>query len=230
MPSQHDDSSWRQSLERLGQAALDLVTSLSGHAPGESGPTGTGTLVTESRDVSGFTQIKLSGFGTLNIAQTGTESLTISAEDDVLPNLTAEVINGTLELGVKPRLSLKSLRRVTYTVTVKSLEGIQLSGAGTIHATDIKASALNVTISGAGDTTIAGSAQSQTVKISGAGAYNARDFQTDTADVTITGAGNARVSASQTLFATVSGAGAVTYYGMPQVSQRITGVGSVKQG
>lgn len=230
MSTQHDDSSWRQSLERLGQAALDLVNALGGHAPGESGPSGTGTLVTESRDVSGFTQIRLSGFGTLNIAQTGTESLTISAEDDVLPHLTAEVINGTLELGVKPRLSFKSLRRVTYTVTVKSLEGIQLSGAGTIHASDIKAQTFSVAISGAGDMTIAGSAQSQTVRISGAGNYNARDFQTDTADVTITGAGNARVSASQTLFATVSGAGAVTYYGMPQVSQRITGIGSVKQG
>ena len=231
MSTQHDDSNWRQSLERLGQAALDLVNSLAGHAPsGEPGPSGTGAMVTESRDVSGFNQIKLSGFGTLNIAQTGTESLSITAEDDVLPHLTAEVINGTLELGVRPRLSLKSLRRVTYTVTVKSLEGIQLSGAGTVHATDIKASSFAMTISGAGDTTVIGSAQSQTVKISGAGNYNAKEFQTDSADVTITGAGNARINASQTLFATVSGAGAVTYYGMPQVSQRITGVGSVKQG
>lgn len=229
--STHDDeSNWRQSLERLGQAALDLVASLGGHAPGEPGPSGTGTMTTESRDVSGFTQIKLSGFGTLNITQTGTESLTISADDDVLPHLTSEVINGTLELGVKPRLSFKSLRRVTYTVTVKSLEGIQLSGAGTVHASDIKASSFSMSISGAGDTTISGSAQSQSVRISGAGNYNAKDFQTDTAEVTITGAGNARVNATQTLFATVSGAGAVTYYGMPQVSQRITGVGSVKQG
>ena len=187
-------------------------------------------MTTESRDVSGFTHIKLAGFGTLNIAQTGSESLTISADDDVLPHLTSEVINGTLELGVRPRLSFKSLRRVTYTVTVKSLEGIQLSGAGTVHATGIQGTSFTMTISGAGDTTIAGSAQSQTVKISGAGNYNAKDFQTDTADVTITGAGNARVNAAQALFATVSGAGAVTYYGMPQVSQRITGVGSVKQG
>ena len=42
--------------------------------------------------------------------------------------------------------------------------------------------------------------------------------------------GKKNVNAAQTLFATISGAGAVTYYGMPQVSQRITGVGSVKQG
>ncbi|MGH2503064.1 MAG: GIN domain-containing protein, partial [Ktedonobacterales bacterium] len=81
-----------------------------------------------------------------------------------------------------------------------------------------------------GDMNIAGSAQSQNVRISGAGNYHASNFQTDTTDVTITGVGDARVSASQVLYATISGAGAVTYHGMPQVSQRITGVGSVRQG
>lgn len=230
MSTQDDEFNWRQSLERLGAAAIDLVAGLSGRASGEQGPSGSGTIVTETRDVSGFTQVRLAGFGTLNIAQTGTESLTISADDDVLPHLTSEVINGTLELGIKPRLSFKSLRRVIYTLTVKSLEGIQLSGAGTVHVADIRTPSLSVAISGAGDMTLSGAAQSQSVKISGAGNYNAKEFQSDAADVTITGAGNARVNASQTLNATVSGAGAITYYGAPQVSQRITGVGSVKRG
>jgi hypothetical protein len=230
MPSQDDEFNWRQSLERLGSAALDLVTGLAGRAAGEQGPLESGTVVTETREVSGFTQVRLSGFGSLNVTQTGAESLTISADDDILPHLTAEVINGTLELGVKPRLSFKSMKRIVYTVTVKSLEGIQLAGAGTIHAADIRASSLSVAISGAGDMTISGGAHAQSVKISGAGNYNAREFQTDIAEVVITGAGNARVSASQSVSATVSGAGAVTYYGTPQVSQRITGIGSVKQG
>jgi len=234
MPPQDDEFNWRQSLERLGSAALDLVTGLSGRMgsdrPGEQGPLGSGTIVTETREVSGFTQVRLAGFGTLNVSQTGTESLTITADDDILPHLTSEVINGTLELGVKPRLSFRPMKHITYNVTVKSLTGIQLSGAGTVHVNDIKPEAFNVAISGAGDMTVTGSAHSQTVRISGAGNYNAREFQTDAAEVVITGAGNARVSASQSVSATVSGAGAVTYYGSPQVSHRITGIGSVKQG
>jgi hypothetical protein len=230
MPTQDDEFNWRESLERLGSAARELVTGLAGRATGEQGPLGSGNVVTEPREVSGFTQIRLSGIGTLNVAQTGTESLTISADDDILPHLTSEVINGTLELGVKPRLSLKPMKRIVYTVTAKNLEGILLSGAGAIHATDIKAGAFTVTISGAGDMTISGGAQSQTVRISGAGNYNAREFQTEATEVSITGAGNARVNASKSVIATVSGAGVVTYYGSPQVSQRITGIGSVRQG
>lgn len=226
MSSHDDETNWRQSLERLGQAALDLVTSLAGRS-GEQA-TGSGTTVTESREVSGFTQVKLLGFGTLNISQTGTESLTISAYDDVLPHLTAEVTNGVLELGVTPRLSMKSLRHVDYTLTVKNLDGITLAGAGRVRASDIQTSSLNVAISGAGDMTISGAAQSQTVRISGAGNYNGQAFQTATAEVTITGAGNAQVNATQSLDATVSGVGGVTYSGSPQVSQRISGVGSVR--
>ncbi|HZC04202.1 MAG TPA: head GIN domain-containing protein [Ktedonobacterales bacterium] len=231
MPTQDDEFNWRQSLERLGSAALDLVTALGGRVSGEhDGPVGSGTVVTEPREVSGFTQIRLAGFGTLNITQTGTESLSITADDNILPHLTSEVINGTLELGVKPRLTFRPMKHIVYTVTVKSLEGIQLTGAGTIHASDIQATGFSVTISGAGDMTITGSAQSQTVKISGAGNYNGQAFQTASADVTITGAGNARINASETLNATVSGAGMVTYTGAPRVSQRITGIGSVKAG
>jgi hypothetical protein len=46
---------------------------------------GSGQLSSESRQVSGFTKVELSGSGELKIEQTGTESLTISAEDNVLP-------------------------------------------------------------------------------------------------------------------------------------------------
>jgi hypothetical protein len=56
---------------------------------------GSGQLTTESRPVSGFTKVELSGTGELTIEQTGTESLTISAEDNILPRLTSEVSGDT---------------------------------------------------------------------------------------------------------------------------------------
>ena len=44
---------------------------------------GSGTQKTETRSVSGFTRVTLSGIGTLNIQQTGTESLTITTDDNI---------------------------------------------------------------------------------------------------------------------------------------------------
>jgi hypothetical protein len=95
---------------------------------------GSGQLATESREVSGFAKVELSGTGELTIKKTGTESLTISAEDNLLPRLTSEVSNGTLILGAKPNTSILPTKPITYSVTVKELTGRAVSGSGGIQA------------------------------------------------------------------------------------------------
>jgi Putative auto-transporter adhesin, head GIN domain len=59
---------------------------------------GFGQIGNESRQVSGFSKVELNGSGELTIEQTGTESLTISAEDNLLPKLSSEVSGDTLVL------------------------------------------------------------------------------------------------------------------------------------
>ena len=227
----HDKKSIWGPVALLCLAAMSLATVVSGCSVfGLEGTRGSGNLKTETRAVSGFTRVELSGVGTLNIAQTGTESLAISAEDNLLPLLTSTVSDGTLTLRVRQGDSISPTKPIVYTLSVKHLDGVQLSGAGAINAVDITTNALDVSLSGAGSMVITGSAQSQTASISGAGRYDAKGFQTAATQVTISGEGNMTVSASQTLNATVSGSGAVTYYGSPQVAQKISGSGTVKQG
>ncbi|MFI5278118.1 MAG: head GIN domain-containing protein [Ktedonobacterales bacterium] len=220
---------WKRPL--LALVALGLAMSVTGCGIVGLGTTkGSGSVKAESRAVSGFTRVRLSGAGILNIAQTGTESLTISAEDNLLPVLTSDVSDGTLTLGVKQGQSISPTKPITYTLTVKQLTAFDLSGAASINAVNIKTDTLTISCSGAGAMTITGSAQSQSVTISGSGSYNAREFQTADSTVKISGIGSATVSASQTLNATISGAGSVTYYGSPKVSQSVSGAGSIKQG
>src|SRR5689334_21418762 len=56
----------------------------------------------ESREVHGVTGVELASFGDLQIDQTGTESLTIEADPDVLPKLTSGVSGGVLRLRLAP--------------------------------------------------------------------------------------------------------------------------------
>lgn len=221
---------WKRPL--LALVALGLAMTVTGCVGilGLGTTKGSGNVKTASRAVSGFTKVQLTGAGILNIAQTGTESLTISAEDNLLPLLTSDVSDGTLTLSVKQGQSITPTKPITYTLTVKQLNAINLSGAGAVNAVNITTDALTVSCSGAGATTISGSAQSQSVTISGSGSYNARDFKTTDSTVKISGFGSATITASQTLNATISGAGTVTYYGSPQVTQSVSGAGSVKQG
>src|SRR5687767_1144824 len=52
---------------------------------------GSGNVVVEQREVSGFSAVSMSGFGELIIQQTGKESLSITADDNLLPLLTSKV-------------------------------------------------------------------------------------------------------------------------------------------
>lgn len=191
---------------------------------------GSGHVATEAREVSGFTRIRFTGVGVLNITQTGTESLTVSADDNLLPLIVTRVRDGVLELGMEGHATINPMSRITFTLTIKTLEAIDLSGAASIHASDIHADTLDIDFSGAGKMEITGSAQRQTVLVSGAGAYEAKDFITAVADVRITGAGYAHVYASETLDAKVSGVGKITYYGPARVYPKVSGIGSIKPG
>ena len=59
---------------------------------------GSGDIVTESRDVSGFDKVALAGFGDVTIEVGDEESLTVSTDDNIMPYVTTEVKNNTLVL------------------------------------------------------------------------------------------------------------------------------------
>ena len=201
-------------------------------------PTGAGTpapaapvsgRVTESREVSGVTGVELTSIGEMHIEQTGTESLTIEADADVLPQLTSNVSSGILELGVIHGTTIATSRRIVYRLTVATLDSIAVSGAGDATASNLRAGRLTVKISGAGQMTLAGTVDSQAVTISGTGDYNGEDLQSATTKVTVDAAGKAVLRVSDRLDATVSGVGSVEYIGDPHVTRDISGIGSVKQ-
>ena len=173
--------------------------------------------------------MELASIGDLRIEQTGTESLTIEADADVLPQLVSSVSGGILELGVAPGTTLTTSRRIVYHLTVATLDSIAVSGAGDATASNLRTGRLTVAISGAGGMTLAGTADSQAVTISGTGDYHGEDLQSATAEVTIDAAGDAVLRVSDRLDATVSGVGSVEYIGNPHVTKDISGVGSVEQ-
>jgi Putative auto-transporter adhesin, head GIN domain len=188
---------------------------------------GSGQLATESRAVSGFSKIDLSGGGELTIQKTGTESLSISAEDNLLPRLTSEVSNDTLILGTKPNTTILPQQPITYTVTVKDLTGVAVSGSGNIRVPDLTTTALSISISGSGTITVNGTVEDQDLEISGSGGYEAAQLTSKTVKADISGSGTANVLATNVLDVEISGSGTVTYSGNPQIEQEISGSGKL---
>ena len=207
---------WRRALALL--AVGSVVTACSATA-------GSGQLATQSRQVSGFTSVELAGVGELSIDQTGTESLTVSAEDNLLPLLTSKVEGDTLILGKKPNNRIVTTKPITYTLTMKDITGLAVSGSGTINAPKLSTDALRIEISGSGMITTAGNADDQSLEISGSGRYLADGLTTKTTTAEISGSGTASVVASDALDVKISGSGTLTYSGNPQVTQTVSGSG-----
>jgi putative autotransporter adhesin-like protein len=209
---------------------------------------GSGNVISEPRPVSGYSEVSLSGVGTLLIAQNDAESLTIEGEDNLVAEITTRVDKGRLLIGVKQQNAiLQPTRPLVYHLSVKQLNAISLSGAGNMQAdslaapafalevsgvgnvniTSLNADSLRVALSGAGNATLGGKAVRQAIGISGIGSYNGENMAGEQATASTSGAGSIAVRASRTLDAHISGIGSIRYWGSPQVTQQVSGIGSV---
>ncbi|MDJ0756456.1 MAG: head GIN domain-containing protein [Ardenticatenaceae bacterium] len=210
---------------------------------------GSGNLVTESREVSDFNAVHLSGMGEVIITQSGEESLVIETDDNTLPYVTSEVRGQTLYLGFdNSEFRMFDPTLLVFTINVEELEGLGISGSGNIKMGELETDDLEVNLSGSGSVTVdsftaettvvnisgsgdvemAGEADRQTVDVSGSGSYRAEDLRSETVNVEVNGSGNATVWATESIDINLGGSGSVSYYGNPAVNTSKSGSGVVK--
>lgn len=208
---------------------------------------GSGNVITEQRQVSGFDRVSLSGIGDVTLIQGSQEKLEIEAEDNIIPRITTEVRDGTLMIGFD-RKTIIPTKSVHFIITMREIHGLEtkgvssletdgidtdqldinISGTGNITILNLAADSLSINISGAGNFEAEGQVSDQSVTLSGAGNYDGEDLQSRSAEVTITGLGRVSVWTADRLDVTISGTGGVDYYGSPQVNQQISGLGKVE--
>jgi hypothetical protein len=211
----------------LGAATLVTMVAVSACDGGVFGVRGSGNVITESRDVSGFNQIAVLGSGNVVVDVNGSESLTVEAEDNIMPLLKTEVRNGRLELSVES--SISPTVEVKYTITAATLDGLSISGSGNVAATGIDAEAFDVEISGSGKVEPVGTAETLTLGISGSGRYAGEGLIASVGTVRVSGSGDAVVHVTDDLDAEVAGSGSVKYIGEPSLTTSISGSGDISQ-
>lgn len=210
---------------------------------------GSEEVVTENRAVSNFDSISFSGSGDLVITQGDTEGLTVEAEKNLMKYIRTVVRGRTLHIYLDPisMITINPKVPMRFQVAMKSVNGLDLSGSGTIYAEKVTTDDLNIDISGSGETTIgdltanslsldiSGSGESrikgtvdrQLINISGSGTINHEDLKSKDVTLDVSGSGKTYVNTSDTLDVDISGSGDVTYTGLPKVSQHISGSGDI---
>lgn len=212
-----------------------------------SAVTGSGNIVTEDRAVQDFDHVSLGGAGRLTIIQGEVESLTITTDDNLLEHIVSTVSGRRLRIGPE-HVSLRPTREIDYTLRVKDLRRLDLSGSLSAGADSLQADsvALHISgsgkiyvgqldtdhceshISGSGRVELGGRADSQNLRVSGSGDYRAADLRSRSADIRISGSGDATVWVSERLDTSISGSGSVSYYGAPRISKSVSGSGKIR--
>jgi hypothetical protein len=191
---------------------------------------GSGNVITETRPVGDFDRISVEGFGLLNVQVGPATSLSVDAEDNVLPHLVTNVEGDTLTVGSSPDVSFSSVEEPVYTITTPALVSVSIAGSGDVTATGIQTGSFEVSISGSGDVEPAGVTSALDVSIDGSGDFRGEGLVAETAEVDVNGSGRALVNATDSRDASVNGSGRVTYLGDPTLTESVSGSGSITPG
>ncbi len=210
--------------------------------------TGSGRIVEESRALAGFSALKLAGSIDVELRAGDRESVTVRADDNVVPLIETRVDSGTLAIGVARGASFRTQRTPRVLVEFVRLGELAVAGSGDVRADRVRGDAFAVSVAGSGDVKIdaldvnslgvmlagsgdfsaGGRADEQGFSIRGSGDVRARDLVGRSVKVSIAGSGDAQVHATERLEVAIVGSGDVVYHGTPKVTKSIAGPGSVR--
>jgi hypothetical protein len=197
-------------------------------ASSDSGERGSGNARSETRTVGAFERIHAEGIGTLDVeVRDGLAGgVQISTDDNLLPLVTTEVKDGTLEIGSRASISPNSGLKLK--ISTPTLTAVHLEGANKLNLTIDSARPLELRMEGAARVNASGKVPRFAVHSEGAGKVDASNLVAGIVEVRIEGAGHARVNATDTLRAHIEGAGVITYSGEPKtVEKDIAGIGKI---
>ncbi|HEY3475193.1 MAG TPA: head GIN domain-containing protein, partial [Anaerolineales bacterium] len=214
---------------------------------------GSDNILTETRNIGPFEAISIEYPGAEIIVQQGDkETVELEADDNLLPQLSTEVLSGTLTIKnvetdwkttvnpskqVKIDITVKDLTEIVLSAPVGDLKvndlqadtlQLVLSGGAQVRLNGIHVDLLDSVLSGAGDIQASGMADEIKLVLSGLGDFNAAELESKKAVIELSGMGGATVRVEEELAVTITGAGSIQYFGHPHVEQSVNGAGSVK--
>lgn len=220
----------------ISDAALSGFTGEIALKFGFSGVAGSGRKITETRELAEFDSIRFKGNGRVYLSQGATQSVSITADDNIMDELKTDVRDGVLTISAAKWVLDKD--SVRYDIVVTDIREISVSGMGELKSKDtilaeeldlrfsgvgdlsisLEADILNTKISGAGDLKLDGKVRHHEIEISGVGELDAYDLITESATLDISGAGDCKIHVTEELTVDISGAGDVKYKGDPRIT------------
>lgn len=190
------------------------------------GVKGSGDAASEKRDVTGFKGVDVSSSFQVEITAQKDFSVTVEADDNILPLIETEVRGGVLRIECSRRVSPKTPMKII--ISAPDIENIETSGAANVTLNSIKNSGLNIDSSGASKILVTGETTKLVVDVSGATKIDAEGLVSENAVIDTSGASHVSVNVLNSLRTDASGASKITYSGSPrELNTKKSGAASV---
>lgn len=210
---------------------------------------GKGNVVSEIRNLQGFTEIDLDIDATVEFYQDSTYYVEVQAQSNLLPYLETKINDGELEIEFDHWVrSHKDIKIIIHAPTIHKLEisgsgsilakntiqtahfKTEISGSGKIAIQEIHTTNYESDISGSGKVEVfGGTIENSEIEISGSGDQEMVGAESKHATIEISGSGTTKLTCTETLDVRISGSGKVYYSGNPSVQVNISGSGELIQ-
>ena len=211
-------------MNRLTILLVAAIAGIAGCSP--SGIKGDGVVRTTNPPIADFSVMKANGAYQIKWSS-GKPAITISTDQNLLPLITASVTGDTLHIDRKE--NLRPTKGITINVSSASLKEVRLNGAVSLTASKVFGPELKLESNGASSVNVDGLVTNLEADFSGAGDLGAKALQTQAARISLNGACSADVTVTESLEASISGAGVITYGGNPKtVEKNVSGVGKIQ--
>lgn len=195
--------------------------------------TGNGNVKKETREVSGFTGVALSGNINVQLAYGNSNSITVEGDENLLPYIETKVEGGVLQVKRMNKIrEFKTQNKLIVYVSLTKLTELKVSGSGNINGSGDFSNdgKTNISVSGSGNINVGINSFNETnIAISGSGNVTLKGKSTNNIDATISGSGSIDCSdvSCNDVFAHVSGSGNIKVYANKSIDARVSGSGNI---
>lgn len=189
---------------------------------------GSGVLAMQDRQVKEFDAISLRCVADVTVTAGSAPSLLIQTDNNIIDLISTRVDGKTLR--IEGTRNYKASNPVKITITVPSLEEMEVTGGGNVDISALDEKKFELRITGSGDVHVVGTAQNVKTEITGSGNAKLGDLVAQSMEIHILGSGDAEVHVEEKLDVHITGSGDVAYTGEPKSTTRhITGSGDVRK-
>lgn len=211
---------------------------------------GNGNVITETRTISGYNSIDVSGNLDVYVRQDSVQLVKVETDENLQEYVIVDESGGVLRIKPRRGYSLRSSKPIKVYVSGNGFRRFEASGSCDIFSEnmiissgsvdidlsgscdaklELRSPRITADISGSGSVTLKGETRDLSVDGTGSSSFKCLELKAENVEVDITGSGSAEVFASMKLKVDVTGSGSVKYMGNPSISQSVSGSGSVRK-